>query len=141
VSIISPQSPLAKLPSLGHYFHPTLPISYKLAPGGAPYELQVGCAPVLPYLLSLGSGEDKLGNAFERIQAHENTLSKRLLEYLTGQEARDKGVRVVGPETADHRAPTISFVVVQKEGDKWRKRIQSKDIVAVFDKTTNVSWY
>jgi selenocysteine lyase/cysteine desulfurase len=118
-------------------------MSYKLAPGGAPYELQVGCAAVLPYLLGLGKAgkddQEKLNIAFARISAHEGTLSKRLMQYLTSKDAYNKGVRVVGPDDIEHRAPTISFVVVEEvEEGLWRKRITSKDIVQVFDQRTNV---
>jgi len=147
--ILSPSSPLCTLdiPSLGHYFHPRTP-SYKLAPGGAPYELQAACAEVLPYLSALGrfSGETNdpqpaLYRAFERIRAHERILSGRLLEYLLGDEAVERGVRVVGPQTVEQRAPTISFVVVEpvqgQEGG-WRKRMMSRDVVKAFDETREI---
>ncbi|KAI5453683.1 hypothetical protein NCC49_005503 [Naganishia albida] len=146
---ISSWSPLssASLHSLGHYFHPQSP-AYKLAPGGAPYELQVGCHPILPYLLSLSDndvvdtmadddpGQQRLESAYDRIQAHERTLSERMLAYLTSEPAWTRGVRVVGPDTARDRVPTISFVVVEraeKDAGTWRKRVKSRDIVSRFD--------
>jgi selenocysteine lyase/cysteine desulfurase len=148
--IVSPSSPLCTLdiPSLGHYFHPHTP-SYKLAPGGAPYELQAGCAEVLPYLLTLGcctgQADDEqaaLNRAYERIRTHERKLTGRLLDYLVGDEAVSRGLRVVGPQTVEGRAPTISFVVVEpvegKEG-VWRKRMRSRDVVKAFDDTGEVS--
>jgi hypothetical protein len=127
-------------------------VSYKLAPGGAPYELQVGCHPILPYLLSLGKQDDdssqqmQLATAFERIQAHERLLSERLLAYLLSDEANAKGVRIVGPQTSQDRVPTISFVVVEqasKHGAQvtYKKTIASKDIVSRFDRGQKVSCY
>lgn len=142
---VSPWSPLAgkSVHSLGHYFHPQS-VAYKFAPGGASYELQVGCHAVLPYLISLGATTSNLPQsrqldiAFERIQAHEKLLSERLLEYLLSDEAKAKGVRVIGPETAHNRTPTISFIVLaplDSDGTTatYKKRLLSKDIVAVFD--------
>jgi selenocysteine lyase/cysteine desulfurase len=149
--VISPSSPLSSpsIGSLGHYFHPTSP-AYKLAPGGAPYELQIGCSAVLPYLTSLGSvGPDDpetlsepelVSRAYQRIKAHEKKLSAILLDYLTSEKAKAQGVVVVGPESPEGRAPTISFMVVKKnEGGKYVKAMQSQDIVKVFDEEKKVS--
>lgn len=136
---ISPSSPLSslELASLGHYFHPKTP-AYKLAPGGAPYELAASLSAVEEYLRQLGGSKD-LARGFDRIGKHEHALSERLLAFLTSEEAAAKGVRVVGPETASGREPTISFVVVeQTQGGMWKKRLQSKDIVEKVDKTGEV---
>jgi selenocysteine lyase/cysteine desulfurase len=147
---VSPWSPLAgkSVHSLGHYFHPQS-VAYKFAPGGASYELQVGCHAVLPYLLSLGDATSDLPQsrqldvAFQRIQAHEKLLSDRLLSYLLSEQAKAKGVRVIGPETSHDRAPTISFVVLESAESKgtdaiYKKRLLSKDIVSVFDEGKKV---
>ena len=122
-----------------------------LAPGGAPYELQVGCSAILPYLTDMGSAglsESELKSldertlverAYERIGRYEEGLSEILLSYLTGKEGRAKGVRIVGPESTKDRAPTISFVVVEEtNGGKYRKRMNSADIVKVFDEEKKV---
>ena len=125
-------------------------MSYKLAPGGAPYELQVACHPILPYLVSLGkqdgeaSPQKQLATAFERIGAHERLLSERLLTYLLSDEAKAKGVQVVGPHSPQDRVPTISFIVVERasqNGDQvtYKKRMASKDIVSKFDEGQKVS--
>jgi selenocysteine lyase/cysteine desulfurase len=67
-----------------------------------------------------------------------------MLAYLTSEEAKAKGVRVVGPETAQNRVPTISFVVVKRaegDGDRvvYKKRVMSRDIVSRFDAGQKVS--
>jgi len=78
--------------------------------------------------------------AYERIKAHEALLSKILLGHLTSDQARAKGVKVVGPEGVEGRAPTISFVVVQEvRKGVWKKKMNSRDIVKVFDDEGKVS--
>lgn len=137
---LAPSSPLSSLDlaSLGHYFHPKTP-AYKLAPGGAPYELAASLSAIAEYLRELGGGKDH-SKAFARIEKHEHALSERLLAFLTSDEARGKGVRVVGPEQATGREPTISFVVVEEtQGGMWKKRLQCKDIVERVDKDGKVS--
>jgi cysteine desulfurase family protein (TIGR01976 family) len=125
--------------TLAHYFHdPTAAKSYRLQPGGPGYEITYATSGVLPYLLSLGgtAGDDhtKLKIAFERIAKYEQKLMEPLIKFLL--ENKDKGVRIVGPETADHtvRAPTISFVV-RPQG---KPPVSSKWIVGKFDTLGNI---
>jgi selenocysteine lyase/cysteine desulfurase len=141
------------LASLGHYFHPSAP-SYKLAPGGASYELIYSTAAVLPYVASLSglpdstSVQERLSVGWTAVQAHEQLLGEKLLDYLTSDASRAKGVRVVGPQgmgpEKGRSAVTISFVVLDKGSfeptgkGQIRKRIQSKDIVERFDKSGKV---
>lgn len=58
-----------------------------------------------------------------------------LMDCLLSPEMQARGVRVLGPESADPkiRAPTISFVVV---GDR---PVRSPDVVKQFDALGNVS--
>ncbi|KAG9089106.1 hypothetical protein FRC06_001717 [Ceratobasidium sp. 370] len=117
-----------KLISLTHYFLPAHEgSSYKLHPGGIGYERSYAITAVLEYLESLGTGD--LGSAFARIAEHEAELMRPLMECLLSPEMKKRGVRVLGPESADPevRAPTISFVVV---GDN---PIRSPDVVKLFD--------
>lgn len=103
----------------------------------------------MPYLLSLSNEDDadpaqRLVKAYERIQAHEKTLSERMLAYLLSEQAGAKGVHVVGPETAQDRVPTISFVVIEQADSSggrvtYKKKVMSKDIVSRFDATQKVS--
>lgn len=67
-----------------------------------------------------------------------------MLAYLLSDDAKAKGVRVVGPETSQHRVPTVSFMVVgptNSIGDRvtYKKRLLSKDIVSRFDDGKKVS--
>jgi cysteine desulfurase family protein (TIGR01976 family) len=104
----------AQLGSINHDFlGEALP--YKLEPGGASHELVAALPAVRDYLAGHGEGAEqasvraRLALGFERVAAHEETLSRRLLEFL----AQRPGVRVVGPTSADRRVrvPTVSFVV------------------------------
>ncbi len=105
-------------------------LPYKLEPGGVQHEL-VACLPAVRDYLAGLSGlpastevRARLADAFEQIAAHEATLAQRTLDFLNGR----KGVRVIGPTTADPRVrvPTLSFVV---EG------VRSPDVVAAVDPT------
>lgn len=113
------------LASLAHYFlgAPT----YKLAVGGAGYELTYASSVVVDYLKDI-TPKDDVNASFAAIARHERALMVPLLEYLLSDAAKARGVRIVGPESVEARVPTISFVVT---GDK---PLKSPDIVAAFDK-------
>lgn len=140
--------------SLGHYFHPQS-APYRLSPGGASYELVHATSRVLPYVLSLStldassSDSDKLSNAWARVHAHEKLLGEKLLGWLGSDEARQAGVRVVGPsKMGEHRgAATISFVVaklgekgevLRDEDGQVQVRIPSAQISRAADETDQV---
>ncbi|KZO90105.1 PLP-dependent transferase [Calocera viscosa TUFC12733] len=130
---------IAGLSSLAHYFFNPAPIkAMKLQPGGAGYELTYGTSAVLPYIRSLGGPNGDLDVAFQRMAAQEELLVKKLMAYLTSEVSYKKGVRIVGYEGSDSlkRAPTISFIVVGEDG--LSKKIQSKEVVAAFDKKGNM---
>ncbi|QRV92756.1 aminotransferase class-V protein [Ceratobasidium sp. AG-Ba] len=117
-----------KLTSLAHYFLPVHEGSpYKLQPGGNGYERSYSVTAVLEYLESIGGGD--LGTAFDRIAEHEGALMRPLMECLLSPEMKKRGIRVLGPETADPkiRAPTISFVV------QGETPIRSPEVVKQFD--------
>ncbi|QRW20450.1 aminotransferase class-V protein [Rhizoctonia solani] len=124
-----------QLHSLAHYFLPTNEGSpYKLQPGGPGYERSYAVTAVLEYLYSLSPSGNDLSAAFDSIARHEADIMRPLIEFLLSPEAYNRGVRIVGPESADPqvRAPTISFVVV---GDK---PVRSPDIVKKFDELGDV---
>ncbi|EJU03943.1 PLP-dependent transferase [Dacryopinax primogenitus] len=132
-------SSLATLSSLAHFFFTPAPAkAMKLQPGGAGYELTYGTSMVLPYIRSLGGPNGDLDVAFKRMAGQEGLLVTKLIGYLTSDASYKKGVRIVGYEGIDSlkRAPTISFIVVGDDG--LTKKVQSKDIVATFDKKGNM---
>lgn len=99
-----------------HYFISDRQVPYKLQPGNPNYELSYGSAGIADYLVELGqmtgaaSGDSRrahIETAFAAIAAHEAALCERLMGYLGSR----RGVRVVGPGSADAdtRVPTVSF--------------------------------
>jgi hypothetical protein len=59
-----------------------------------------------------------------------------LMDFLTSQKMYDRGVRVVGPETLELRAPTISFIVIDTHNNKG---MRSQDIIEHVDQKGTVS--
>jgi cysteine desulfurase family protein (TIGR01976 family) len=109
---------LLELANLSHHFIPMDKIPGKLQPGNPNYELSYGATAIPDYLVALGERSGASGGAsrracmqtaFDAIADHEALLAERLLAWLREQ----KGVRVIGPASADRavRVPTISFVV------------------------------
>ncbi|KAF8577063.1 PLP-dependent transferase [Ramaria rubella] len=155
-------SALLSINSVAHHFHsPSYDhLPFKLQPGGPGYELTYAASAVLPYLHSLSGlakspglvDSEELLRTIPRLElrkalehtsalfeAHELTLMEPLLEFLTSQRLYERGVRVVGPENTDSRAPTICFVVLDTPG---KKGIRSQDIVERVDKlgTIGIRW-
>ena len=139
---------------ISHYFI-TDPINqYQL--GGPGYELTYAVSRVLQYLLALPNSafnqnhwlEENLkpkdlksvlpllSSSFKAIAAHEQLLVRRFLAFLTSKEQWDRGIRVVGSEVPDERAPTISFVVTA--GKNGEPAMRSKEVVGGVDKLGGV---
>ncbi|KIJ23685.1 hypothetical protein M422DRAFT_275687 [Sphaerobolus stellatus SS14] len=144
-------SELEKIGSVAHHFHSPKydGLPFKLQPGGAGYELTYATSAVLPYLYRLSQTTGNLINSEELLatkskaelrkalehtsslfEAHEGQLAKLLLEFLTSSKMYERGVRVVGPETLELRAPTISFIVIDTPRAKG---IRSQDIITKVD--------
>ncbi|KZO90109.1 hypothetical protein CALVIDRAFT_603208 [Calocera viscosa TUFC12733] len=72
------------------------------------------------------------------LQGSPHSVDQELVVYLTSEASYKKAVRIVGYEGSDSlkRAPTISFIVVGEDG--LSKKIQSKEVVAAFDKKGNM---
>ncbi|HEY9887633.1 MAG TPA: cysteine desulfurase-like protein [Candidatus Obscuribacterales bacterium] len=117
---------LLALPSYNHCFIDAAAIPYKFQPGGASYELSYSVTAILTYLQQLArhhwgaaiapTPAAQLAQAFALIQAHETTLSDRLLTFLQSKP----NVQIIGLSTADpeRRVPTISFVVEGLQSDR-----------------------
>jgi len=118
---------------LVHHFLKADTIAYKLQPGGPGYETVYGSTGVVQYLLSL-TPANNLQATWDAIADHEQLLLRKLLGFLTDEKRKARGVRIVGEEEVTlNRVPTVSFLVV---GDR---PLDSKDVVAVFDKKGGVS--
>ena len=143
------------LHSIAHYFITDPTNQFQL--GGPGYELTYSVSWVLQYLLAVstpGSTQNAspeellsttdaqyissvLKSSFDAIAAHERILVRRLFSFLTSQEQWDRGVRIVGSEELEQRAPTISFVVTT--GKKDEPAMKSRDVVNAIDELGGVS--
>jgi len=105
---------LAELTGPNHFFIPDDEVPYKFEPGGANHESCAGLLGLGEYLQFLTGREagavcDRvvIAEAFARMQAWEEPLMERLLDYLGGRQ----DVRVIGPAGAGpDRVGTVSFV-------------------------------
>ncbi|EPQ28438.1 uncharacterized protein PFL1_04264 [Pseudozyma flocculosa PF-1] len=106
--------------------------TYPYTPSSQQYELIYSITAVADYLVSLADANKReedwtqvytspqhrqlLDAAFAKIARHEEELQRILVDFLVSQHPR--GVRIVGSEShrAEIRAPTVAFVVVDKEG-------------------------
>ncbi|WP_206211830.1 aminotransferase class V-fold PLP-dependent enzyme [Wenzhouxiangella sp. XN24] len=93
------------LANLNHEWMQPSDAAGRLEAGAYPYELAWGAAAVPAYLEALGAHHG--GSAFAAIEAHECTLTTRLLDWL----APRPGIRIIGaPAAGPGRLPTVSFV-------------------------------
>ena len=99
----------------GHFFHSEDDVPYKLEPGNPSHELAAALPRIRDYFTTLaqrhglGDGKEARHRLASLIQAHEEELATRLLDYLTTRP----DIRIIGPTSgeASHRVPTIAFVV------------------------------
>jgi cysteine desulfurase family protein (TIGR01976 family) len=75
------------------------PPGHRFETGTQPHEAVAGATAAIEYLRSLGDGS--LDTAFERIQAHEDALSRRFLDALPQR------VELYGLRTSEGRTPTF----------------------------------
>jgi cysteine desulfurase family protein (TIGR01976 family) len=103
----------ALLSNLNHEWLDPADAAGKLEPGAWPYELAWGAAAVPAYLEALGAHHG--GPAFELIAAHEQALTRRLLDWLASR----RGVRIFGAaEVGPGRLPTVSFVAAGRRPEE-----------------------
>lgn len=115
--------------NINHSFFPTTKVPQKMEPGNASYELAYSCIGVVDYLEALAhahgvnvQGREAVEAAFALIAAHEEGLSRKLLDYLNARP----DVTIVGDPSADkdRRVPTISFVI---RGQSSRAVVEAVD--------------
>jgi len=123
---------LLELPGVNHYFIDETDIPYKFEPGNMIYELAYAALGITDYLKHAAdlhnvdtslSDHVRFAAIFEKFATHEQTLTKRLLDFLA---TKDK-VRVIGP-TASDRASRVSTVSFKVDGT------DSADIVHAVDR-------
>ncbi len=108
--------------NINHSFFSPDKVPQKLEPGNANYEAAYSCLGVIDYLETLAQahgvntkGRAAVEAAFGLIAAHEEVLSRRLLDYLTARA----DVTIIGDPSPDaaRRVPTISFVIAGQSSE------------------------
>lgn len=104
----------ASLPNQGHFFNDAKP-RYRLTPAGPDHAQIAACAGIADYLEAVadiaGPHDAESQNPFRRahaaMRAQETALLAPLLDWLRGRN----GIRLVGPATAQDRAPTVALAL------------------------------
>ena len=123
---------LREMDGLNHYFIGKDAVPYKFQPGSFSYELGYSLLGITEYLEDLHDfhypeqkgivKSQKYKHSFDLISAHEETLAKRLLDYLL----LIPEITIIGASISDRekRVPTLAFV---------HSKISSKEVVRKVD--------
>lgn len=125
---------LLALPGCNHDFIAEDDIPYKFQPGNVNYELSYSAIAIKDYIVDLAQPDgtaatddrQSLARGFDLIAGHEETLSRRLLDYL--QSVPD--VRIYGELDAEAslRVPTVSFTLGEQNSAAIVEQIDRFDI-------------
>lgn len=129
------QAILLELPGNNHYFISKNQSPYKFQPGHVNFEFSWGMTGLLDYYdalyahhfqeTDLPEFNDRFKLVSGLIQAHENLLSVKLLDYLITKP----GVRLIGQASAaENRVPTVSFVINNTDSESIVSKIDSYQI-------------
>jgi len=127
---------LAELTGPNHFFIPKDDLPYKFEPGGANHESCAGLLGLGDYLKFLtGTAVEApcdrtvVEQAFARMQAWEEPLMARLLDYLNNRS----DVRVIGPRAGGpERVGTISFVHDTKSSKEISDAVDRTEVAIRF---------
>ncbi|HWU17310.1 MAG TPA: aminotransferase class V-fold PLP-dependent enzyme [Devosia sp.] len=99
-----------QLPNQGHYFNDAK-LRYRLTPAGPDHAQIAAVGAITDYFETVADIAGGSGNPFARarqaMRDQEIALIRPLLDYLRGKN----NVRLVGPDDAESRAPTISLIL------------------------------
>jgi selenocysteine lyase/cysteine desulfurase len=127
---------LLKLPGLNHYFIQEDDLPYKFQPGNTNFELTYGMLGLVDYVKAayqhhFGSSDvpslrSQMEAVFALFAAHEEQLSKRLLDYLHSKS----GIRIIGSDDwrKEVRVSTISFVVDGRKSDEIVQQVDAHKV-------------
>jgi len=127
---------LLDIPGINHFFIKESDVPLKFQPGNVNFELSYGMMGLCDYIHEF-AGFHKRGKEgislrqkaltfFNLIRAHEEALSRRLLNYLVNKS----NVRIIGEKVFDGsvRVPTVSFVVDQLKSDVITREVDNHNI-------------
>ncbi len=109
-----------------HFFFGEDDIPIKLNPGGVNHELTAGLPGIIDYFDAVhrhhfpGANvglRDRLGQVFDLVAGHEETLAGRFVEFLASRP----DIRLIGRATGarERRAPIFSFVVEGRDSEEF----------------------
>lgn len=130
---------LLRARNINHFFFGEDEVPYKLQPGNVNHELTASLPGILEYLDSVDRRhfaveEPDAGRRLERtfglLERHEEALAAPLIEFL----AHRRGVRIVGPATADRavRVPTIAFAALGRDAAEIPPRLDERRLAVRF---------
>jgi len=116
-----------QLPNQGHYFNADI-LSKRFTPAGPDHAQIAACAGMADYMDMLAAHHDISGNTTEQatavhdlMRAHETKLLQPLLDYVKDRNS----VRLLGPDQAKGRAPTVAMSLngpAREAADKLSRR-------------------
>ena len=120
-----------KLPNQGHFFNADT-LYKRFTPAGSDHAQVAASAGMADYIDALyahyhdsdTSAANRAKAVHDLMRAHEKRLLQPLLDYLAGKNS----VRLLGPRTADNRAPTVAMVARDK-GDDIAAKLATKGIM------------
>ena len=108
-----------RLPNQGHYFNGDC-LYKRFTPAGPDHAQVAACAGMVDYIDALAVHHGIEGDARARsagvsalMQAHERALLPPLLDYLSAR----RDLRLLGPQTAENRAPTVAVDLGRRAED------------------------
>jgi cysteine desulfurase family protein (TIGR01976 family) len=119
------------LPNQGHHFNAEKP-RYRLTPAGPDHAQVAASSGIVDYLEAVADiagdsvqGANKFRRAHAALRAQEIALAEPLLDYLRSKNS----VRIIGPDDATKRAPTVA-IALQEPGAVVAKRLAKHGIMA-----------
>ncbi|SEQ02521.1 Selenocysteine lyase/Cysteine desulfurase [Devosia sp. YR412] len=130
VMAVRPELALS-LPNQGHYFNDSKP-RYRLTPSGPDHAQIAAASGIVDYLEAVSDiagdsveGTNPYRRAHAAMRAQEIALAKPLLDYLRGKNS----VRIIGPDDAETRAPTVALAL-SEPGAVVAARLAKHNIMA-----------
>ncbi|MEZ5921247.1 MAG: aminotransferase class V-fold PLP-dependent enzyme [Parvularculaceae bacterium] len=120
-----------RLANQGHYFNADS-LTKKFTPAGPDHAQIAACAGMADYVDALYAhhlGDDgapplkRAGAVHDLMRGHEKKLLQPVLDYLAAKNT----VRLLGPASAEKRAPTIALAL-QENGEQVAKRLAAKGV-------------
>ncbi len=119
------------LPNQAHYFNGDM-LNKKFTPAGPDHAQVAACAGIADYIEALAASHGITGKPAEQaagvhdlMRAHETALLQPVLDYFKDRNA----VRLLGPDTAQNRAPTVA-VALNRPGNAVAEGLVKHGVMA-----------